>query len=54
MPRIKYKVTLDEQERARLQDIATRGRHSSQTMLNALCMPLLEAIHRRKFSARQT
>lgn len=38
MPLIKYKVTLDAQERALLHEIATRGRHSSQKMLNALIL----------------
>ena len=38
MPLIKYKVTLDAQERALLQEIATRGRHSSQKILNALIL----------------
>lgn len=38
MPLIRYKVTLTEQERAFLQEIATRGKHSSQKMLNALIL----------------
>lgn len=38
MPLIKYKVTLDVQERALVQEITTRGRHSSQKMLNALIL----------------
>lgn len=38
MPRIKYKVTLDQQEREMLEEIATRGRHSSQKVLNALIL----------------
>lgn len=38
MPRIKYKVTLDQQERDMLEEIATRGRHSSQKVLNALIL----------------
>lgn len=38
MPRIKYKVTLDAEERARLQELTTRGCHSSQTILNALIL----------------
>jgi len=38
MPRIKYKVTLDEMERRMLEEIATRGRHSSQKLLNALIL----------------
>lgn len=38
MPRIKYKVTLDEAERRMLEEITTRGRHSSQRLLNALIL----------------
>lgn len=38
MPLIKYKVTLNAQERAMLHEIATRGRHSSQKILNALIL----------------
>ena len=38
MPRIKYKVTLEEAERQMLQEITTRGRHSSQKVLNALIL----------------
>jgi hypothetical protein len=38
MPLIRYKVTLDKQEREMLQDIATRGKHSSQKVLNALLL----------------
>ena len=38
MPLIRYKVTLNEQERAMLQDLATRGTHRSQKMLNALIL----------------
>ena len=38
MPLIRYKVTLTKQERAMLQEIATRGKHSSQKMLNALIL----------------
>ncbi len=38
MPLIRYKETLTNQERQSLQDIATRGRHSSQKMLNALIL----------------
>ena len=38
MPLIRYKVTLNEQERAMLQEIATRGKHSSQKVLNALIL----------------
>ena len=38
MPLIRYKVTLDRQERDMLQEIATRGKHSSQKVLNALIL----------------
>jgi len=38
MPLIRYKVTLSEQERQMLQEIATRGKHSSQKVLNALIL----------------
>jgi hypothetical protein len=38
MPLIKYKVTLTVEERARLEEIATRGRHNSQKVLNALIL----------------
>ena len=38
MPLIKYKVTLDRQEREMLQEIATRGKHSSQKVLNTLIL----------------
>ena len=38
MPLIRYKVTLDSQEREMLQRIATRGKHSSQKVLNALIL----------------
>jgi len=38
MPLIKYKVTLDAPERALLQEITTRGKHSSQKVLNALIL----------------
>ena len=38
MPPIRYKVTLGAQERVMLQQIATRGRHSSQKVLNALIL----------------
>lgn len=38
MPLIRYKVTLTKQERTMLQDIATRGKHSSQKVLNALIL----------------
>lgn len=38
MPRIRYKVTLTKDERRRLEEITTRGRHSSQTVLNALIL----------------
>lgn len=38
MPLIRYKVTLTIQERQSLQEIATRGRHSSQKVLNAVIL----------------
>lgn len=38
MPRIRYKVTLSEEERRLLERITTRGRHSSQKVLNALIL----------------
>jgi hypothetical protein len=38
MPLIRYKVTLNKQEREMLQEIATRGKHSSQKVLNALIL----------------
>ena len=38
MPLIRYKVTLSEQERQMLQEISTRGKHSSQKVLNALIL----------------
>jgi hypothetical protein len=38
MPLIRYKVTLTEQERQMLQEIATRGKHSSQKVINALIL----------------
>jgi transposase len=38
MPLIRYKVTLEVRERVMLQQIATRGRHSSQKVLNALIL----------------
>lgn len=38
MGAIRYKVTLSEQERQMLEEVATRGRHSSQKVLNALIL----------------
>ena len=38
MPLIRYKVTLEREEREMLQEIATRGKHSSQKVLNALIL----------------
>jgi len=38
MPKIRYKVTLDSEERVMLKEIATHGRHSSQKVLNALIL----------------
>jgi len=38
MPLIRYKVTLSKEERQTLQEITTRGKHSSQKVLNALIL----------------
>jgi transposase len=38
MPEIRYKVTLSDTERRELEQITTRGRHSSQKILNALIL----------------
>ena len=38
MPQIRYKVTLSEEERERLREMTTRGKHSSQNVLNALIL----------------
>lgn len=38
MPQKKYKVTLVPAERAMLQEIATRGKHNSQKVLNTLIL----------------
>jgi len=38
MPTVLYTVTLEAEERAMLEGIATRGRHSSQKVLNALIL----------------
>lgn len=38
MAHIKYKVTLTPQERTQLYEIATRGHHNSQTILNAVIL----------------
>jgi len=38
MPQIRYKVTLSREEREGLEAIATRGKHSSQKVLNALIL----------------
>ena len=38
MPQIRYKVTLTKLERSLLQDITTKGKHSSQKVLNALIL----------------
>jgi len=55
MPLIRYKVTLSEQERQVLQEIATRGKHSSQKVLNALILlGSDEGLHQeRKLTAEQ-
>ena len=38
MPKILYRVKLTQEERTELQQIATRGRHGSQKVLNALIL----------------
>jgi hypothetical protein len=38
MPQIRYKVTLTKEERQRLQEMTTRGKHSSQSVLSALIL----------------
>lgn len=38
MPTIKYRIRLSEDERAMLEEITTKGRHSSQKILNALIL----------------
>ena len=38
MGQIRYKVTLTREERNRLEQMTTRGRHSSQSVLNALIL----------------
>ena len=38
MAQIRYKVTLTKEERARLREMTTRGKHSSQSVLNALLL----------------
>jgi transposase len=38
MPLIRYKVTLNAEEREMLREIATRGKHHSQKVLNALIL----------------
>lgn len=38
MPRIKYRVTLTQEEREMLHEITTRGKHRSQKVLNALIL----------------
>lgn len=38
MPKILYRVTLTQEERAALHGIATRGNHGSQKVLNALIL----------------
>ncbi len=55
MPLIRYKVTLTKQERAMLQEIATRGKHSSQKVLNALILLGCDAgrFQERKLTAEQ-
>jgi hypothetical protein len=38
MPKILYRVTLAQEERAMLKEITTRGKHGSQKVLNALIL----------------
>jgi hypothetical protein len=38
MPTVKYRIRLSEDERAMLEEITTKGRHSSQKVLNALIL----------------
>lgn len=38
MPRVRYKVTLTEEERRELERLTTRGKHASQKVLNALIL----------------
>lgn len=38
MAQIRYKVSLTQEERDRLEAMATRGKHSSQSLLNALIL----------------
>jgi hypothetical protein len=38
MPRIRYKVMLTDEERGLLEEVASRGKHSSQKVLNALIL----------------
>ena len=38
MPQIRYRVTLTGEERDRLREMTTRGKHSSQSVLNALIL----------------
>jgi hypothetical protein len=38
MPKIRYKVTLTETERQQLTELTTKGKHASQSVLNALIL----------------
>jgi len=38
MPKVKYRLTLTEEEREELEAIVARGKHSSQKVLNALIL----------------
>lgn len=38
MPKIKYRFSLSQEERDQLQDIAGKGKHNSQKVLNALIL----------------
>jgi hypothetical protein len=55
MPQIKYKVTLDAQERQMLHQVATRGKHNSQKVLNALILLSCDEgpFQERKLTAQQ-
>ncbi|MGA7303386.1 MAG: IS630 family transposase [Rhodothermales bacterium] len=54
MPRIRYKVTLTQEERQMLQEIATRGRHSSQKVLNAVILMACDAGPNREYDKELT
>lgn len=54
MPRVRYKVTLTREEREMLQEIATRGRHSSQKVLNAVILMACDAGPNREYDKELT